>query len=99
VSVDDFGTGYSSLSYLQQFPIDALKIDQSFIRRITTNSGDTAIVSAIIGMGQSLHLRVIAEGVEAVEDLKFLRAHACDEAQGFYLGRPMPASEFARLVG
>jgi diguanylate cyclase (GGDEF)-like protein/PAS domain S-box-containing protein len=99
VSVDDFGTGYSSLSYLQQFPIDALKIDQSFIRRIATNPGNAAIVSAIIGMGQSLHLRVIAEGVEVLEDLTFLKAHACDEAQGFYLGRPMPAEEFARLLG
>jgi diguanylate cyclase (GGDEF)-like protein/PAS domain S-box-containing protein len=99
VSVDDFGTGYSSLSYLQQFPIDALKIDQSFIRRIATKPDDTAIVSAIIGMGQSLHLRVIAEGVEVLEDLAFLKAHACDEAQGFYLGRPMPAEKFACLLG
>jgi diguanylate cyclase (GGDEF)-like protein/PAS domain S-box-containing protein len=99
VSVDDFGTGYSSLSYLQQFPIDALKIDRSFIRRIAASPDDTAIVSAIIGMGQSLHLRVIAEGVEVPEDLEFLKAHACDEAQGFYLGLPMPAEEFAHMLG
>ncbi len=98
VSVDDFGTGYSSLSYLQQFPLDALKIDQSFVRRIATNPGDTAIVSAIIGMGQSLHLRVIAEGVETAEDLAFLKKHDCDEAQGFYFSKPVPAGQFAKLL-
>ena len=98
VSVDDFGTGYSSLSYLQQFPIDALKIDQSFVRKIATNPGETAIVSAIIAMGQNLHMRVIAEGVETLEDLTFLKAHACDEAQGYYFSRPVPAKEFARLL-
>jgi len=98
VSVDDFGTGYSSLSYLQQFPIDALKIDQSFVRRIADNPDETAIVSAIIAMGQSMHLRVIAEGVETLEDLTFLKAHTCDEAQGYYFSRPVPAEEFARLI-
>ena len=98
VSVDDFGTGYSSLSYLQQFPIDALKIDQSFVRRIADNPDETAIVSAIIAMGQSMHLRVIAEGVETREDLTFLKAHTCDEAQGYYFSRPVPAEEFARLI-
>ena len=98
VSVDDFGTGYSSLSYLQQLPIDALKIDQSFVRRIADNPDETAIVSAIIAMGQSMHLRVIAEGVETLEDLTFLKAHTCDEAQGYYFSRPVPAGEFARLL-
>jgi diguanylate cyclase (GGDEF)-like protein/PAS domain S-box-containing protein len=98
VSVDDFGTGYSSLSYLQLFPIDALKIDQSFIRRIASSPGDTTIVSAIIAMGQNLHMRVIAEGVETLEDLTFLKAHSCDEAQGYYFSRPVPAKDFAALL-
>jgi EAL domain-containing protein (putative c-di-GMP-specific phosphodiesterase class I) len=97
VSVDDFGTGYSSLSYLQQFPLDALKIDQSFIRRITTNPNGTTLVSAIIRMGQSLNLRVIAEGVETAEDLAFLKAQQCDEAQGHYFSRPVPPEQFAKL--
>jgi len=99
VSVDDFGTGYSSLSYLQQFPLDALKIDRSFIRRITANPDETSIVSAIIRMGQSLNLRVIAEGVETAEDLAFLRANGCDEAQGYYFSRPVPPEQFAALLG
>jgi diguanylate cyclase (GGDEF)-like protein/PAS domain S-box-containing protein len=98
VSVDDFGTGYSSLSYLQKFPLDALKIDQSFVRWITTNPNEATLVSAIIRMGQSLHLRVIAEGVETAEDLAFLKAHDCDEAQGYYFSRPVPAEQFAKLL-
>jgi diguanylate cyclase (GGDEF)-like protein len=98
VAVDDFGTGYSSLNYLQLFPIDALKIDQSFIRRIDGNPDDTAIVSAIIAMGKNLHLRVIAEGVETLEDLTFLKARGCDNAQGYYFSRPVPSGEFARLL-
>ena len=98
VSVDDFGTGYSSLGYLQQFPLDAIKIDRSFVHRITTNPDDTTIVSAIISMGQSLHLRVIAEGVETSEDLSFLEKRRCDEAQGYYFSRPVPAADFAQLL-
>ena len=98
VSVDDFGTGYSSLSYLQQFPLDALKIDQSFIRRITTNPNGTTLVSAIIRMGQSLNLRVVAEGVETAADLAFLKAQQCDEAQGYYFSRPVPPGQFAKLL-
>jgi diguanylate cyclase (GGDEF)-like protein len=98
VAVDDFGTGYSSLSYLRKFPIDALKIDQSFIRQITTTPLEMTIVTAVIGMGRSLNLRVVAEGVEADAELRFLQAHQCDEAQGYYFGRPMPASEFAKLL-
>jgi diguanylate cyclase (GGDEF)-like protein/PAS domain S-box-containing protein len=95
VSVDDFGTGYSSLSYLQQFPLDALKIDRSFVCGINTSAGETSIVNAIINMGRSLNLRVIAEGVETAGDLAFLKAKHCDEAQGFYFSKPVPADQFA----
>jgi diguanylate cyclase (GGDEF)-like protein/PAS domain S-box-containing protein len=98
VAVDDFGTGYSSLSYLRKFPIDALKIDQSFVRQITSAPDETTIVTAIISMGRSLKLRVIAEGVETQEELAFLQAHQCDEAQGYYLSRPVLPQEFAKLL-
>jgi len=98
VAVDDFGTGYSSLSYLRKFQIDALKIDQSFVHQVTTTPDDTAIVSAIISMGRSLNLRVVAEGVETQEELAFLQAHHCDEAQGYYFSRPVPPDQFAKLL-
>ena len=98
VAVDDFGTGYSSLSYLRKFPIDALKIDQSFVGQITAAGDDASIVTAVISMAQSLRLRVVAEGVETLEQLEFLQAQRCDEAQGYYFSRPVPALEFARLL-
>jgi diguanylate cyclase (GGDEF)-like protein/PAS domain S-box-containing protein len=98
IAVDDFGTGYSSLSYLRKFPIDALKIDQSFVRQITTARDDTTIVTAVISMGRSLKLRVVAEGVETQEELEFLRAHQCDEAQGYFFSRPVVAEQFAKLL-
>jgi diguanylate cyclase (GGDEF)-like protein/PAS domain S-box-containing protein len=98
LAVDDFGTGYSSLSYLSEFPIDALKIDQSFVRRITTSPDETSIVTAVISMGRSLKLRVVAEGVETLEELAFLRAHRCDEAQGYYFARPVASQQFAGLL-
>jgi len=98
VSVDDFGTGYSSLSYLRRFPLDSLKIDQSFLHRIYVPPDDAIIVSAIIAMGRSIGLTVIAEGVETVEELAFLKANECDEAQGYYFSRPVPAEEFAKLL-
>ncbi|MGC1583214.1 MAG: EAL domain-containing protein, partial [Candidatus Acidiferrales bacterium] len=98
VAVDDFGTGYSSLSYLRRLPIDALKIDQSFVRQITTVADDTTIVTAVIGMGRSLNLRVVAEGVETQEQLAFLQAHECDEAQGYYFSRPVLPKQFAKLL-
>ncbi|MEJ0011682.1 MAG: EAL domain-containing protein [Bauldia sp.] len=98
IALDDFGTGYSSLSYLRKFPVDALKIDQSFIRQISTAGEDTAIVTAVIAMAQSLKLRVIAEGVESLEELNFLRAHHCNEAQGYYFSPPVTAHQFTRLL-
>ena len=98
VAIDDFGTGYSSLSYLRKFPLDALKIDQSFVRQITTTPDETTIVSAIISMAQSLKLRIVAEGVETAEELAFLEAHECEEAQGYYFSRPVPAAQFAALL-
>jgi diguanylate cyclase (GGDEF)-like protein/PAS domain S-box-containing protein len=92
IAVDDFGTGYSSLSYLSQFPIDVLKIDQSFVRAIDGEAGKNgAIVGAVIGMGKNLHQRVIAEGVEDEEQLAFLKAHECNEAQGYLFSRPIDA--------
>jgi diguanylate cyclase (GGDEF)-like protein/PAS domain S-box-containing protein len=98
IAVDDFGTGYSSLSYLRKFPIDALKIDQSFVRQITTAPDETTIVTAMISMGRSLKLRVVAEGVETQAEMAFLQAHQCDQAQGYYFSRPVPAQQFARLL-
>jgi len=96
--VDDFGTGYSSLSYLQQFPIDVLKIDQSFVHRITGDPDDSPIVSAIIDMGKNLKQRVIAEGIETYEQLAFLQAHHCAEGQGYLFSKPLAAAQFAHLL-
>jgi diguanylate cyclase (GGDEF)-like protein/PAS domain S-box-containing protein len=98
VAIDDFGTGYSSLSYLRKFPIDALKIDQSFVRQISTAPDDATIVTAIISMGRSLKLRVVAEGVETQEELSFLQTHHCDEAQGYLFSRPILPQDFAKLL-
>jgi len=99
LTLDDFGTGFSSLSYLKRFPIDTLKIDQSFVRDLMTDADDASIVRAVISMGQSLHKQVVAEGVETREQLKFLRAYACPEGQGFYFSHPVAAEEFGRLLG
>ena len=98
LALDDFGTGYSSLSYLKRFPLDTLKIDRSFVRNITTDADDASIVSAVIGLGRNLHMRVVAEGVETREQLEFLREHACPVGQGFYFSVPLPAAEFAQLL-
>lgn len=97
LAIDDFGTGYSSLSYLKRFPIDSLKIDQSFIREVTTNPEDVAITTSIILMGRSLKLRVVAEGVESPSQLALLKVLECDEAQGYLFSRPVPADEVAKL--
>jgi diguanylate cyclase (GGDEF)-like protein/PAS domain S-box-containing protein len=98
VAIDDFGTGYSSLSYLRKFPVDEIKIDQSFVRRITTHNGDAPIVTAILAMARSLRLRVVAEGVETAEEQAFLRSHECGEAQGYYFSRPVPPEQLATLL-
>jgi diguanylate cyclase (GGDEF)-like protein/PAS domain S-box-containing protein len=97
IALDDFGTGYASLSYLRQFPVDSLKIDQSFVQNIASTTQDPRIVEAIINLGKNLHLRVVAEGVETAEQLTFLRKHDCPEAQGFYLSPAVPAAEVAAL--
>ncbi len=98
IAVDDFGTGYSSLSYLHRFPLDAMKIDRSFVQRISTVPTATSIVRAIISMGSSLGLRVVAEGVETPDQLAFLRSHGCDEVQGYLIGHPVAHERFARML-
>ena len=98
LAIDDFGTGYSSLSYLRQFPIDRLKIDQSFIRNALNNSDDAAIARTIVRLGHSLNLKVIAEGVETKEHEAFLLEEKCDEVQGFRYSRPIPIEDFNKFM-
>jgi EAL domain-containing protein (putative c-di-GMP-specific phosphodiesterase class I) len=98
LSIDDFGTGYSSFSYLKRFPLDTLKVDRTFVRDITVDPDDAAIVSSIIGLAHNLRLKVIAEGVENEEQLAYLRKHGCDRVQGYYFGEPLPAEDFSELL-
>ena len=98
ISLDDFGTGYSSLSYLKRFPIDKLKIDQSFVRDVLTDVDDAGLVRAVVAMARALRLTVIAEGVETQGQLEFLRADGCNEVQGYHIARPMPAGHVPDIV-
>ena len=98
IAVDDFGTGYSNLSYLKRFPINTLKLDKSFVHDIPANADVATIVRSVIHMGQSLHLQVVAEGVENAEQLKFLQAHNCAEGQGYYFSKPLHPSECQALI-
>jgi diguanylate cyclase (GGDEF)-like protein len=98
IAIDDFGTGYTSLATLQRFPLDTIKIDRSLIRDIAGSTEDTGLADAIIAMGKSLSLTVVAQGVETKDQAEFLRIHACDELQGFYFKRPLPADQFTKLL-
>jgi EAL domain-containing protein (putative c-di-GMP-specific phosphodiesterase class I) len=95
LAIDDFGTGYSSFRYLKQFRVSRLKIDRSFIRDVAVNPDDAAITAAIISMAKSLRLKVIAEGVEDAAQMSFLRAHQCDEIQGYYFSKPLAVDKVA----
>ena len=98
LSVDDFGTGYSSLNYLKQLPIDTVKIDRSFIRMIMSDPRDAAITKGIIGIAHSLKISVVAEGVDDIRQMEFLRQHNCDALQGYLISRPIPVEEFTHML-
>jgi len=98
LSVDDFGTGYSSLAYLKRFPLDALKIDRTFVRDLPDDLDDAAITKAVIRLAHSLNLKVVAEGVENIEQIRELEKYDCDEIQGYYVSKPLPAADCARLL-
>jgi EAL domain-containing protein (putative c-di-GMP-specific phosphodiesterase class I) len=98
LAIDDFGTGYSSLSYLKRFPVDCLKVDQSFVRDVVSDPHDAAITRSVIALAHSLDMEVVAEGVETPEQLAYLREHGCDLIQGYHFSRPVPAAAFARLL-
>lgn len=98
ISIDDFGTGYSSLSYLHSFPIDTLKVDQSFVRDMHKNDNSRALVRSVVAMGKNMNLEIVAEGVEELEEAKLLKEMGCDSAQGYYFAKPMPESDVIELV-
>lgn len=98
LAIDDFGTGYSSLNYLKRFPIDTIKVDRSFVMDIPSSEDDMAITSAVIAMAHQLKMRVVAEGVETVKQLKFLKEQNCEYAQGYLFGKPMPLDAILRLI-
>lgn len=98
IAIDDFGTGYSSLSYLKRFRVHTLKIDRSFIRDITTDEDNAAIVTALIAMSQQMKMRSLAEGVETIEQLHFLKEKGCNEVQGYVYSKPLPAEEMEQLL-
>jgi diguanylate cyclase len=98
ISIDDFGTGYSSLSYLKRLPASELKIDHEFVRDLTQDAEDAAIIAAIVALGRALNLKIVAEGVETVEQQEFLTRLGCTSLQGFLLGRPMPAEQMIEAV-
>ncbi len=98
IAIDDFGIGYSSLSHLRQFPIDIIKIDRSFIQDVPGDPADEAITEAIIAMGKSLKITVVAEGVETIEQLQFLSERSCEEIQGYFFSKPLPAADFTKLL-
>jgi EAL domain-containing protein (putative c-di-GMP-specific phosphodiesterase class I) len=98
IALDDFGTGFASLTHLQDFPVDVIKIDQSFVRRLATDAGSRAITSAVLSLGRSLGKTVVAEGVETAEQALLLKAASCDQVQGFYFGRPMPGDDVPKFI-
>jgi len=98
IALDDFGTGQSSLSHLRDLPISTVKLDQSFVRSCASHNENAAIIAAVLLMARSLGIRAVAEGVETLDELSFLRDRDCDEAQGFYFSRPVPAETFAELA-
>jgi EAL domain-containing protein (putative c-di-GMP-specific phosphodiesterase class I) len=99
IAMDDFGSGYSSLSYLQSFPFDKIKIDKTFVANLDHSPQSAAIIRAVIGLGRGLELPIVAEGVETKSQLDFLTREACDQVQGYVVGRPLPIEEYADLVG